>query len=40
MRGALDATQILFKVKAVQAAATEASLPIHNMPDPKQMKPP
>ncbi|MGA1983030.1 MAG: VWA domain-containing protein [Acidobacteriaceae bacterium] len=40
MRGSLDATQILFKVKAVQAAATEVSLPIHNVPDPKQMKPP
>jgi VWFA-related protein len=40
MRGALDATQILFKVKAVQAAATEVSLPVHNEPDPKQMKPP
>jgi VWFA-related protein len=40
MRGALDATQILFKVKAVQAVATEISLPLHNVPDPKQMKPP
>jgi hypothetical protein len=40
MRGALDATQILFKVKAVQAVATEVSLPIHNQPNTKQMKPP
>jgi VWFA-related protein len=40
MRGALDATQILFKVKATEAPATEVSHPIHNVPDRKQMKPP
>jgi VWFA-related protein len=40
MRGGLDATQVLFKVKVAQAAGTEVSLPIHNVPDPKQMKPP
>jgi hypothetical protein len=40
MRGSLDATQILFKVRAAQAVATEVSLPANNQPDPKQMKPP
>jgi VWFA-related protein len=40
MRGALNATQILFKVKATEAPATEVALPIHNVPNPKEMKPP
>jgi VWFA-related protein len=40
MRGALDATQILFKVKAFPAAMTETTVPASNTPDAKQMKPP
>ncbi|MGP8261130.1 MAG: VWA domain-containing protein [Acidobacteriaceae bacterium] len=40
MRGALDATQVLFKVKVEQAPGTEAKLPADNQPDAKQMKPP
>jgi VWFA-related protein len=40
MRGALNATQVLFKVRATQAAATEATSPADNRPNPKQMKPP
>jgi len=40
MRGALDATQVLFKVKVEQAPGTEATLPADNQPDAKQMKPP
>jgi VWFA-related protein len=39
MRGALPATQILFRVKAVESPTT-ASLAPDNQPDPKQMKPP
>ena len=39
-RGSFDATQILFKVNAAQAAATEVSLPTNNQANPKQMKPP
>jgi VWFA-related protein len=40
MRGALNATQILFKVTVAQAPGTEANLPADNQPDAKQMKPP
>ena len=40
MRGALDATQVLFKVKVERAPGTEAKLPADNQPDAKQMKPP
>jgi VWFA-related protein len=40
MRGGLDATQVLFKVKVLQAPGTEAKLPADNQPDAKQMKPP
>jgi VWFA-related protein len=40
MRGALDATQVLFKVTVAQAPGTEAKLPADNQPDAKQMKPP
>ena len=40
MRGALDATQILFRVKVVESPGTEASLPASNQPDAKLMKPP
>jgi hypothetical protein len=40
MRGALNATQVLFKVKVEQAPGTEATLPADNQPDAKQMKPP
>jgi VWFA-related protein len=40
MRGALDATQILFNVKVAQATGTEVSLSAHNQPNAKQMKPP
>ena len=40
MRGALDATQVLFKVKVEQTPGTEAKLPADNQPDAKQMKPP
>jgi VWFA-related protein len=39
-RGGLEPTQILFKVKASPAPATEVALPIGNLPDPKKMKPP
>jgi VWFA-related protein len=40
MRGALDATQILFKVKATEAPVTETTLAAGNIPDPKQMHAP
>jgi VWFA-related protein len=40
MRGALDATQVLFKITVAQAPGTEAKLPADNQPDVKQMKPP
>jgi VWFA-related protein len=40
MRGALDATQILFKVKATEAPATETTLAAGNIPDPRQMHAP
>jgi VWFA-related protein len=40
MRGALDATQVLFHVTVAQAPGTEATLPADNQPDAKQMKPP
>jgi len=40
MRGNLDATQILFKVKVVQSPGTELTLVAGNQPDAKQMKPP
>lgn len=40
MRGSLEPTQILFKVKVVQAPATENAVPVGNQPDAKQMKPP
>jgi VWFA-related protein len=40
MRGGLEPTQILFKVKVTQAPGTEASLPGDNQPNPGQMKPP
>jgi hypothetical protein len=40
MRGGLDATQVLFKVKVAQSPGTEAKLPADNQPDAKQMKPP
>ena len=40
MRGGLDATQILFKVKVAQAPGTEEMVPVSNQPDLKKMKPP
>jgi hypothetical protein len=40
MRGALEPTQILFKVNVAQAPGTEETLPASNKPDAKQMKPP
>jgi hypothetical protein len=40
MRGGLDATQILFKVKVTQSPGTEQALPVSNQPDAKQMHPP
>jgi hypothetical protein len=40
MRGGLDATQILFKVKVTQSPGTEQVLPVSNQPDSKQMHPP
>jgi len=40
MRGGLDATQILFKVKVTQSPGTEQVLPVSNQPDAKQMHPP
>jgi VWFA-related protein len=40
MRGALNATQVLFHVTVAQAPGTEATLPADNQPDAKQMKPP
>lgn len=40
MRGALNATQVLFHVTVAQAPGTEAKLPADNQPDAKQMKPP
>jgi len=39
MRGALDATQVLFKVTVAQSPGTEATVPSENQPDAKQMKP-
>ena len=40
MRGGVEPTQVLFKVKVVQAAGTEDTLPVGNKPGAKQMKPP
>jgi hypothetical protein len=40
MRGALDATQILFKVSVVQAAKMDAAVPESNKPDAQKMKGP
>jgi VWFA-related protein len=40
MRGGLDATQVLFKLKVAQSPAAEQVLPVSNQPDPKQMHPP
>ena len=40
MRGSLDATQVLFKIKVSEAAGTESKLPANNQPNAKQMKPP
>jgi hypothetical protein len=40
MRGALPATQILFRVNVAQSAVPEATAPTSNQPDPKLMHPP
>lgn len=40
MRGALPATQILFRVNVGESAAPEATAPASNQPDPKLMHPP
>lgn len=40
MRGSLEPTQILFKVRVTQSPTTDAKLSPDNQPDPKQMKPP
>jgi len=40
MRGALNATQVLFHVTVAQSPRTDAKLPADNQPDAKQMKPP
>jgi VWFA-related protein len=40
MRGSLDATQILFRVKVVESPTPDTILAAENQPDPKQMKPP
>jgi VWFA-related protein len=40
MRGSLEPTQILFKVRVAQSPVTDAKLSADNQPDPKQMKPP
>jgi VWFA-related protein len=39
MRGSLEPTQILFKVKVIQSSSTDDTLPTGNKPDPK-LKPP
>ena len=40
MRGSLEPTQILFKVRVSKSPDTDAKLSPDNQPDPKQMKPP
>jgi len=40
LRGGLDATQVLFKVRVTQSPGTEQALPVSNQPDAKQMRPP
>jgi VWFA-related protein len=40
MRGALPATQILFRVNVAQSPTPEATAPTSNQPDPKLMHPP
>jgi VWFA-related protein len=40
MRGSLEPTQILFRVRVAPSPATDAKLSADNQPDPKQMKPP
>jgi VWFA-related protein len=40
MRGSLEPTQILFKVRVTQSPTTDAKLSTDNQPDAKQMKPP
>ena len=40
MRGSLDATQVLFRIKVTEAPGTESKLPANNLPNAKQMKPP
>ena len=40
MRGGLELTQLLFKVKVAQALGTETVLPHDNQPNPGQMNPP
>jgi VWFA-related protein len=40
MRGGIDSTQVLFKVKVTQAPGTEMTLPVGNTPDARRMKPP